>query len=278
MIRFIVDSTFGLDDDFIKENNIKVTNLKLILDDVVTEEGGVPQWNEFFDRLKNSKGFPTTSQPSPQEFIDNINAIYAEDKDAEIFVLTIASYLSGTFNGATLAVKEFDGKRVAVIDTKAACVGERIFAEELVELAKQGKTFDELLQIIPTLQEKIKIQFIPETMEYLKRGGRVGKLSAAVADILKIKPVFEFKNNVITITKKVLGLGKGINEMILNIPKKLKKMYVCYIYDNVNVNKICDRIKQILKIENPQVLPVDPVFGSHVGIGAVGIATLEEYE
>lgn len=277
MIRFIVDSTFGLDEDYIKKHNIKVTNLKLILNDEVMEEEGESQWNVFYDKLKNSKSFPSTSQPSPQEFIDNINQIYKEDKDAEIFVLTIASYLSGTFNGATLAVKEFTDKKIAVIDSKCACVGERIFAEELIELAENGKSYDEILEIIPKLQQNIKIQFIPQSMEYLKRGGRIGKLAGTVADILKIKPVFEFKNNIINIRKKVLGLGKGITEMILNIPKKFKKLYVCYIYENVNVEKICEKIKQLLNIENPKVLPVDPVFGSHVGIGAIGIATLEEY-
>ena len=277
MIRFVVDSTFGISEEYKQQHNIKVTNLKLILDEKVTEEGGVPEWQEFYSRLEKSKGFPTTSQPSPQEFIDNINEIFKEDKDAEIFVLTIASYLSGTFNGASLAVKEFEDKKVTVIDTKSACVAERIFLEELVDLAESGKTYDELLGIIPTLQEKIKIQFIPQTMEYLKRGGRVGKLSAAVADILKIKPIFEFRNNVINITKKVIGLGKGISEMLQNVPQKFKKLYVCYIHDDSNVQKIVEKVKNVLKIQNPIVSPVDPVFGSHVGIGAVGIATLEEY-
>ncbi len=277
MVKFVVDSTFGVTDSYAREHDIKVVSLKLLLDDVSYDGGGEENWKKYFDALANTKSFPISSQPSPQDFEDAINSIYAKDENAEVVVLTIASCFSGTYNGAVLAGKSFEGKKLAIVDSKCASLAEKLMLEELVEYAEKGATFEDVLQLIPTLQEKIKIQFIPETMEYLKRGGRVGKLSAVIADVLKIKPVFEVKNNVVTVTKKVIGLGKGIAEMISSIPKNVKKLYVCYIYDNVNVKRICDRIKEVFKIDNPKVECVDPVFGSHVGIGAIGIATLEAY-
>ncbi len=277
MIHLIADSTFGIAKDYAENNNIKIVNLKLILDDVVTEEGFEDCWEEFYLRLKRSKGFPSTSQPSPEDFADKIKEIYAQDENAEIIILTISQALSGTINAANIAVKEFKGKKIVAIDSAQAASCGRIMVEEIVEHIKNGKTFDELVNnIIPTLKEKLMIQFVPETMEYLKRGGRIGKLSATLASILKIKPIFNFGNGKITITKKVLGLGKAISDMILELPKKLKKLYICYIYDNINIETIKNKLNA-LNIKFNDIVKISPVFGSHVGIGAIGLASLEEY-
>lgn len=277
MIHLIADSTFGIAKDYAENNNIKIVNLKLILDDVVTEEGFEDCWEEFYLRLKRSKGFPSTSQPSPEDFADKIKEIYAQDENAEIIILTISQALSGTINAANIAVKEFKGKKIVAIDSAQAASCGRIMVEEIVEHIKNGKTFDELVNnIIPTLKEKLMIQFVPETMEYLKRGGRIGKLSATLASILKIKPIFNFVNGKVSITKKVLGLGKAISDMILELPKKLKKLYICYIYDNINIETIKNKLNA-LNIKFNDIVKISPVFGSHVGIGAIGLASLEEY-
>ena len=77
--------------------------------------------------------------------------------------------------------------------------------------------------------------------------------------------------------KKVIGLQKAISDAVAEIPKKLKKLYVCYIHDNINVQKILDKIKEKLGVEKVETVAIEPVFGVHVGIGAVGIASLEQY-
>lgn len=278
MIHIIADSTFGIPKSFAENNGIKIVNLKLILDDKVTEEGMEENWEDFYSRLRISKSFPSTSQPSPEDFIDKIKEIYNEDSNAEIIILTISQALSGTINAATLAVKEFEGKKIMAIDSCQAATCGRIMVEEIVDLIKAGKTFDEVTnKAIPILKEKLMIQFVPETMEYLKRGGRIGKLSATLASILKIKPVFNFRNGMITITKKVLGLGKAISDMIAELPKKLKKLYVCYIDDDSNVDTIKRKLEQN-NIRYNSIAKVGPVFGCHVGIGAIGLASLEDYE
>ena len=92
---------------------------------------------------------------------------------------------------------------------------------------------------------------------------------------MHIKPIFVYDNNSVTVTKKVFGMTKAISEMVAALPQKIKRCYVCYIKDNSLVQAICDKIKAVTGFEKPIVACVDPVFGSHVGIGAVGIATLE---
>lgn len=277
MIRLIVDSTFGISKKYAEENNIEVVRLKMILGNETYEEGFEDTWADFYEKMKVSKYFPTTSQPSPQDFIDAINRIYDKDPDAEVLILTISNALSGTINSATIAANSFEGKRIVAHDSKQAATCGRMLTEEVVEHIKNGITFDNLLELLPKIESALAIQFVPDSMDALKRGGRIGTLGAAIANILKIKPLFKFSNGKLTITKKVLGLTKAITEAIALLPKKLKKLYICYIYDKVNVPKITEKLKNMLGLKNIEEVGLEPVFGVHVGIGAIGLASLEEY-
>ena len=274
MIHLIVDSTFGIEEEFAKEKNIEVVSLKLILDDKHYVEGFEKNWSEFYNDLELSKGFPTTSQPSPEDFKDAISKILDKDENAEILILTITQSLSGTINAATLATKDFNGKKIVALDSKTGTAGGRILVEELVELIENGATFEEVIEQTKILQEKIQVDFIPATMEYLKRGGRIGSLSATIASILKIKPIFRFKNGVVSVVKKVLGFSRAVGDMIMQVPKTFKKVYLLYIHKSENIELIKQKLSTLLGINNPKVLAVGPVFGAHVGVGSVGIASI----
>lgn len=275
MIRLIVDSTFGIPEEYINKHNIKMVNLKMILDGEATDEGFEKDWASFYEKMKKSKNFPTTSQPSPQDFMDAIDSVYVEDKDAEIIILTISNALSGTINSATIAANSYEGKKIKAIDSRQATTCGRIMVEEVIEKIEAGASFDEVVKFIEELSPRLKIQFVPESMDALKRGGRVSSVTATIASILKIKPVLCFADGKISVLKKALGLGNAIASMIANIPKKLKKIYVCYIYDKSLIPSILQKIKTALNIE-PKAVCLEPVFGVHVGIGSVGIATLSE--
>ena len=277
MIRLIVDSTFRVSEKYAKENKIEVVNLKMILDGQIYDEGFENTWDAFYEKMKNSKSFPTTSQPSPQDFMDAIDRILKEDENAEILILTIANSLSGTINSATIAANSYPNKKIVAHDSQNATTCCRLLTEEVIDHIKNGISFDELLNLLPTIENALKIQFIPDNMDALKRGGRIGTLSATLANILKIKPLFKFANGKITITKKVLGLSKAISDAILELPKKLKKLCICYIYDKVNVPTIVEKLKTMLNLTNVEEVKIEPVFGVHVGIGAIGLASLEKY-
>lgn len=275
MIQLIVDSTFGLTDEYIEKNHIHVVSLNLILDDKTTKEGGVNNWQEFYGRLEASKNFPKTSQPSPQDFMDAMTDIFEKNPNDEILVLTISEYLSGTINSAILASKSFEGKKVVVMDSKQATVGSQVLCEAVVEKMQTNCTLAELVTFVEQTIPKVHLYFLPATMEYLKRGGRIGTLSATLASVLSIKPIFSFKEGRISVSKKVLGFGKALSDMIALLPKEVKKIYVCYIHNTEHVAVMVEKVKQAFGLKNVEVMPVGPVFGSHVGIGAVGIAALE---
>ena len=276
MIRFIIDSTFGISKEFAKKENIKVVSLKMMLDGKTTEETYPDEWEPFYQDLIKSKNFPTSSQPNPQNFIDAIEEIYSEDENAEIIILTIAEFLSGTINSAKIATNNYPNKKIFAVDTGAVCACSVMMLEEMLDMAKKGKTFEEICEIAPKIKENLQILFVPSTMEYLKRGGRVGKLSACILDILKIKPIFRFINNKISVPKKSIGTIKAFSDAITMLPQKIKKISACFIYDKTHLPLLLKKLNEKINKKIDE-FAVSPMFGVHVGVGSVGIATLSEY-
>lgn len=274
MIKLVVDSTSYISEEYAQKHDIKVVNLTTTLSDYSIEEGYEDNWNTFFDKLKNGKDFPKTSQPTPAEFENVYNDILSKNPEADIITITISQSLSGTYNSARLAAENVNKDKIFVIDSGQTAQSELLFLEEIVELIGLGKTAKEIFDMQETLRKNVCIQFVPATMEYLKRGGRIDLLSATIASVLNIKPILSFKNGKLENTKKCLGMQKAIAEMVAEIPKAVKKIYVCYIHEAEWLQKIMDKVNQTFNFGITQAKKIGPVIGSHIGIGAVGVAYL----
>ncbi|MBQ2863977.1 MAG: DegV family protein [Clostridia bacterium] len=275
MVKLIIDSPACASKQFVEENNITVVHLSSMLDGVTRQEGFEEDWLEFFEAVKTSSDFPKTSLPSPEQFLEAFAT--ANDGD-DILVITISKSLSGTFNAANVAREMYaHPEKVFVVDSNQCCQSELLLVEECVELIKQGLTGKEVYEKALEIATKTRIEFVPTTMEYLRRGGRISLLSATFASVLNIKPILSFKNGVLTCAKKCLGIGKALNEMVKNIPTNLKKIYVCYIHESEVLQHLIDKVNAALKTNIMEAKKIGPVVGSHIGIGAVGLATLENY-
>ncbi len=275
MIKLIIDSAAAASKQFVKDNDIQVVHLTTNLEGITKKEGYEDEWGEFFEKLKTTKDFPKTSLPSPEEFLKAFNKA---DKDDDIIVITISKSLSGTYNSAVVARDMYKyPEKVYIIDSGQCAQSELFLVEEVAELIKSGKTIEEVYEIAKVIPTKTQIQFVPSTIEYLKRGGRIGLLSATLASVLNIKPILSFKNGVLTCAKKCLGMGKALGEMIKNVPEKVKKICVCYIHESEFLNTLIKRVNETFNLNIVEGRKIGPVVGSHIGIGAVGIATLEHY-
>lgn len=276
MVKLIIDSPACASAEYVKENNIKVVNLTVSLNGKTREEGFEETWNEFFTDLKNGDDFPKTSLPSPDSFLTAFEEVPETD---DIVVITISKSLSGTYNAACVARDLFKNpERVFVVDSNQCCQSELLLIEEVVELIKKGLSGKEVYEKALLIATKTRIEFVPTTMEYLRRGGRISLLSATFASILNIKPILSFKSGVLTCAKKCLGVGKALNEMVKNIPTNLKKIYVCYIHESDVLQTLISKVNTALNCNILEAKKIGPIVGSHIGIGAVGLATLEEYE
>lgn len=270
-IKLITDSMATLREDYATAHHIDIIRLSTLLDDVNRIEGYEGTWDEYYTALENSKSFPKTSQPSPLDYEEAYKKAFADGYD-EILVLCLASSLSGTYNTAQLVANDVNPEHIHVVDSHQLSLGEHLLVETIVEMIEAGKDLNEILTMLEDKKDNITIDFVPVTMEYLKRGGRVSSVMATIASVLNIKPVLCYKANALTNPKKVLGMAKGIAEMIARIPQGIKKAYVLYIHK-------CDYVDTFLKqlaVKRPEievtVRAVGPVLGAHVGIGSIGIA------
>ncbi|MDE5592377.1 MAG: DegV family protein [Clostridiales bacterium] len=278
MVKFIVDSTFGLTREYVEQYDIKVVSLTLTLGNKEYEEGFRETWPDFYKKLAKSKTGGKTSQPSPEKFKKAIDEIYAQDPDSEILIFTIADRLSGTLGAANVAVADYEGKKIAAVNSGEAGPSALMFMREIVKAQQAGATFDELLELAADLQQRIAMQFIPASLTELARGGRVNKLLSRVGNILKIKPVFEFAKNDLTIYAKTLGFNRAAEAAIAHLPQKYDSIMLYYIGDDKFIEPLKARVESKLGVKDVEVEPMCLVGGVHIGIGTVGIVTLASKE
>lgn len=270
MVKFIVDSTFGISEGFAKENDIRKVDLTIELNGKHYLEGYSEQWEEFYTDYVGQKKFALTSQPSPKAFMDAIDSI---DKSDDIIILTIGDRLSGTVGSANIAAMQYPDRNISVINTGSAAVAAFLILRELVELSKSGADLNTVLDLSKSLITRTSINFIPVSLSELAHGGRVNKLMFMLGTAIKVRPILRFAENDITVASRHLGIKKALSAAVSSIPE-FDKIALCYIYDNGNIAIIKDKIQEKYGLSDIEVFPVCPVLGAHIGVGTVGIATV----
>lgn len=267
-IRIITDSTASIPREFVKEHNLIIVPLKITLDDEESYDYWEDEYHVFYDKLAQSKGFPTTSLPSPEEFDQKFREVVESGDEA--VCITISSSLSGTYNSARLAAEKY-GDKVAVVDSGQTCQALWLLVEEVEELIAQGLSAVEIAKKMETVKKKAFIHFIPATMEYLKRGGRISLLKASMATFLKIKPTLTFNDGKLENTKKSIGMARAVRDLFEGLPQKIKKIFAIHIGDNPFFEKIKQTVAEKFKGISVREGNISPIVGAHIGPGAIGI-------
>lgn len=274
MIKIIVDSTAYLDRAYAKEHDITVIPLRVLYREHEFEEGAPGEFDEFFEDFTKTKIFPKTSQPSVELFVEEFNK--AIKKGDEVIVFTISSSLSGTYNAACLAKEScINPSRVTVYDSKNACQTIAGYVMDTVEMINEGKSVKEIVEHINKIQNTSKVAFIPDSLEYLAKGGRIGKVTATLGTILQLKPILGFKNGVLGCEKKSIGMQRAINDLISSIPEKIKRLFIIHVANTKFFEMLKQKVTEFLnkRQQKVQILisEVGPVVASHVG-PAVGLS------
>lgn len=231
----------------------------------------------FYEMLVESDTLPTTSQPAPYLFEEAFEKAVSEG--CEVVCLTCAGKLSGTNQSANIAAAEFEGK-VHVVDSCTIAIGLGILTEYALELAAQGLSAEEIVWKLLRKREKIKVLALVDTLEYLKKGGRISSAVALAGGLLNIKPVISVNGGEIKLLGKARGSRQGNNLLVQEIQKAggvdfampvmlgytglSDALLQKYIQDSVDLWKD--------NVENLPVSIVGSVVGTHVGPGAVAVA------
>ncbi len=279
-IKIVVDSTADLKKE-IAERLVTVP-LTVRFGDEEFIDGITLSRREFYEKLIETDQMPVTSQATPDGFMTAVKPLV--EAGHEVIILTVSSKLSGTFQSATIAAGEFDG-RVFAVDTKSVAVGSGILAELALTLAESGSyTAAEIAEILTEERENIKIVAMLDTLEYLKKGGRISKTVAFAGGLLSIKPVVSLNDGEITVLGKARGSKQGNNLLVEEIGKAggidfTKPLLLGYTgLSDILLTKYIEDSRQLWE-NNTECLAtaqIGSVVGTHAGPGAIAVAFFAE--
>lgn len=267
-IGFVVDSTFGYNGKF-----ASVVPLKVIIDNKEYVDGTIGE-GILVDALKNNKSI-TTSQPSPNLFVQAFE--HELEKYDHVICLTLSKTLSGTFNSANLAKDILEKENIIIIDTETVTEGALYIFEELLKLADEGKSLEEVLGEFKRIKANGSIIFSVDDLSTLVKGGRLGKISGIIGSLLRIKPILRFKEGVLTVEAKVRGLMSSFKYIIDQAKVLAEHSNIIVRITYVDNRGYADQIYEMFKELNNDKIDVkiggtlSPVVAAHIGLGGMGI-------
>ena len=274
-VRIIIDST--ADTTAAVREKCSIVPLTVNFGETEYIDGVTINHKEFYEKLVESDELPTTSQPTPDAFAQEYRK--AVDAGQKVVVLTIASQLSGTYQSATIAAMDFPGS-VYVVDSKSAAIGTGILAELAVQLAENGAEAEAIAQRLTVERENVCLVAMLDTLEYLKKGGRISKTVAFAGELLSIKPVISVQDGAIHMLGKARGSKQANNLLVKQIEAAGgvdfdKPVLLGYtgLSDLLLQKYITD--SAALWAENKTELnttAIGSVIGTHAGPGAVAVA------
>lgn len=271
-IRLIMDSASEYTLEEAKAKNYDFVPLILNLDDKSYKDGIELSKDEFYDYLINKGAKPTTSQPSPHDYEEVFKKV-VENGDKGICI-TISSEVSGTYQSAILASEKYKDS-IAVIDSRNASIGERMLVDVAKELIDEGLEFEEIISKLNEIKEKIEVYAILDTLEYLKRGGRVSSVQSLLGGLLSIKPILGIVDGNVEMIDKSRGLKKGfekVYELADLENKKINKIYFAYSgLDKTNLELFIENMKGVDK-HQVNIFQLGTTIGTHAGPGGVVVA------
>lgn len=269
-IKIVTDSTAYLTKNYVKKEDISVVPLNYVFGDESGKEPYPGEFEDFYNKLENTKLFPSTSQPSAGDFVETFNQAFEEGYD-EIIAIVLSSKLSGTYNSAILAKGMLEDKKVTIIDSLNAASNMRFLVEDAVEMAKSGKSSEEIEVHLNEKKMDMSIYLTTQTLKYLSRGGRLSSVQYKIGNLLNIKPILELKDGELGLLEKLRGKNKALKSMIDKIPEDAKQLGICHILNREGAEKVKNTLDEKFPNVDIQIDELGPVIGAHLGPKGIGI-------
>lgn len=281
-IVILTDSASDIDASVRQSLGIVAVPLKVMFGPQTYLDGVTISSSAFFDKLKESSVLPTTSQPSPLEFAEAYKAIHEQyGDDVQIIAIILSSALSGTYQSAMIAKSMLDESiDITVIDSRKASYVHGMICVEAARAAREGKSKQQILDMIDRYLDEVQVYFIVDTLEYLQKGGRIGRASAVIGSLLNIKPILTLDPaGYVSAYDKVRGTKKALNRVLETLQEyaggKPVKTAVLHSSALDLATEISARIKQEFQVVDSHLEEIGPVIGTHAGPGLLGIVMVK---
>jgi DegV family protein with EDD domain len=268
----VLDSTADFPDAQIRYPNMRVVPLYVRFGEESFRDYVELDPHGFYERLRIASELPTTSQPTPQDFITVYHALAGYER---VYSLHISAKLSGTFQSASLAAAE-DGDRVRLVDTESASVGIGMLALAIQELLGRGTTENEIEALIELYREHSRILFTVDTLEFLARGGRIGRGKALMGSLLNVKPILAIEDGEVVPVTRARGRAKAFDEFRKRFEEATADGPGLAVgIAHAEAEDAVEQLREIVLASRPQadvrlVTSLGAVVGTHAGPGTVG--------
>jgi len=276
----VADSTSGLPAELLGELDVRIVSLYVGLEGEQERETEITDLDEFYERLRASGETVTTSQPSVGDFVSAYEPLLAEGRD--VVSVHISAGISGTHQSALqareqLIKEEKGGERIHVCDSRTAAGGTGMVLLTAARAAHRGLSAEEVSAIAEKAASEVRIWFSLDTLEYLRRGGRIGAAGAWLGATLKIKPVLTFREEVEPV-ERVRTRAKSVERLISYAKQRHEDgndaWVVQHIQDPAAAERMVEACTPIFGGPPAYVSEVGPVLGAHAGPGMIGVGAM----
>ena len=274
-VKIVTDSVADLPSQVVKELGITVIPILVRWGEELYRDGIDLTAEQFYERLKRSKIPPVTSVPSPGTFAEAYDKL-AEETD-EILAIIVTSRLSGTYNVALQSIGLMKRKcRVEVIDSKCATMAEGFVVMKAAKAAQAGASLDEVMEVTRKTIPRVDFLSTFDTLEYLKRGGRIGKAQAFLGSILKVNPLITLRDGVVEPAGRTRSRAKAIDRLceFAMSYSHIEEMAIEEATTPDEAERIAERLSAKFPKERIYRSKPSPVIGAHTGPGFLLVAVL----
>jgi DegV family protein with EDD domain len=275
-VALVTDSTAYLPRDLVERNGIREVSLYINWEDRSERELDMPDFNQFYDRLRSADRLPTTSQPSIGDFLDVYTPLAEQGYD--VVSVHISGGISGTVEAARQAkerlAEQTGSDRVTVIDSERGAGGLGLVALAGARAAQGGGELEAVVRRIESARANLKMWFAVDTLEYLRRGGRIGAATAWLGSALRIKPILTLDKEITPIERVRTG-AKALRRLADYAEQRRDDGADAWVVQHVQAPEeaaqLAERVERIMGHGPAFISEVGPVIGTHVGPGLLGV-------
>lgn len=277
-IALLTDSACDLPSEILEGFNIRVLPLKVVYPDRTYHDRIDIQPEEVYDRMPDE--IPTTSMPSPHEIESILEEIRSEGF-THVLAVHLSSGLSGTYETVRMVAKEFEGLVIQVFDTRTLSIGTGWMVLEAARDIASGLSFQKIWDNLQQLPTRINVYYVLETLEYLRKGGRIGLVSAMIGQFLHLKPIISVNREGKYYTfAKARGRSKSIEKLAEIVEKAVQngpiKLAVMHGGAREEFQGLLERLQKLPNIKELVHSDISPALGVHTGPGLLGVCVVEQ--
>jgi DegV family protein with EDD domain len=279
-VAVVTDTTHYLPKDVVERHGLHLVSLYVNWDGKTDRESDLADYDGFYDYMRTAAQLPSTSQPSVGDFL----AVYEPllERGDDVLSIHLSGGISGTVSAAqqardALIERGIEPARIEVMDSDTGCAGHGLMAIAAANAVRGGADLRGATDAARELRGRLKILFAVDTLEYLRRGGRIGAAQAWVGSALKIKPILTIDREILPI-ERVRTAGRAFERMVDHLVERRESGADVFFVQHIQAHDVAERLvergREIYGREPEFVSEIGPVIGAHVGPGLFGVTGL----